>query len=421
MISTTSSDQTSADAANVPMRREGFALPVAMLVIALITVGLVASFSATGSEISNLGSQRAQARAYSAAQFGLEQFLSRRSEAGFCTNCLAVNGTGSGTARTLSGVLPTARETLAVSIPRSATDPTVVGAAVIRATPVMIDSAGGKGTYLITSTGYDSTSVIYSGTSRRKLVASRTVGVFASYSRSNMNVLAGWTSLSGIDINGNAATISGVDGCGSGHDVAGLSVPLKTNGTADMTKNNNWDPTGNPPYDTSKTFAQETSAMKIDWKSIQNGTAMPADIDIGVGFGGTFPDLATFDADTTWFPIIHVHNGTSNFSLPNAGRGTLIVDGALTISGSNQWNGIILVGGQITSNGNNVSSGATISGLDLMLGINVQNSVVDTTSNSTANGQKTYQYNSCDVAKATSGMSRYFIVPNSWMDNVAGY
>jgi hypothetical protein len=400
-------------------KRDGFALPTAILVISLVTIGLVASFSATGSEIANVSAQRAQARAYSYAQYGLEQFMARRAETSptqFCPHCLLVNGSGSGTARTLAGVLPAVQETLVVKIPRSMTDTTTVGTAVVKSTPVTLNTVAGTGTYLITSTGYDSLSAVYSVAKKR--VGTRTVGVFATYSRSTMNVLAGWTSLSGIDINGNSPTISGIDACGSGNNVAGLSVPLKA-GTdkADMTKNNNWDPLGSPAYDTAKTFAAESAATKIDWSGIQAGTAIPADIEIG---SGTFPSEAQFDAAPDWYPVIHIRNGSSNYALPNAGQGTLIVDGDLTISGSNQWNGIILVGGKITSNGNNVSSGATISGLDYLIGGSPDASIASS-DNATANGQKTYVYNSCDVSKATNAQSRYYIMPNSWMDNLAGY
>ena len=308
------------------------------------------------------------------------------------------------------------QETLYVKIPRNATDTTTVGTAVIKATPVSLNVAAGTGTYLITSTGYDSASAVYSVDKKR--VGTRTVGVFATYNRTTMNVLAGWTSLSGIDIQGNAATISGIDGCNSGTNVAGLSVPLKEGTTtADMTKNQNWDPIGNPPYDTSKTFSQESAAVKIDWSTIQAGTGMPADIVIGAG---AFPTDAEFAAAPDWYPVIHIKNEGGDYALPNAGRGTLIVDGDLTISGSNQWNGIILVGGKITSNGNNVSSGATLSGLDYLTGGAPDKSVAKQ-DNATANGEKTYVYNSCDVAKATNGQARYYIMPNSWMDNLAGY
>ena len=101
----------------------------------------------------------------------------------------------------------------------------------------------------------------------------------------------------------------------------------------------------------------------------------------------------------------------------------LIVDNDLTINGSNQWNGVILVGGQLISNGNNVSEGATLSGLNRLLGQTVLRSTASysDTSNATANGQKSYVYNSCSVSKATSGLARYTMMPNTWMDNLPGY
>jgi hypothetical protein len=399
-----------------PSRRDGFALPMAILVIALVTVGLVASFSATGSEIGNIASQRGQARAYSMAQRGIESFIAHRNDAVtvsgvttfYCPNCAAVNGVGAGS-------FPIRQETLYKAFPG--------GWVIVKATPVMMDAANGKGTYLIASTGYDSASAIYSGSKTR--YATRTVGLFATFTRTTINVLAGWTSLSGINVQGNSATISGIDGCGSGRNVAGLSVPLNPNGTADLQHNQNWDPTGSPPYDTLKSFAQESAAVKIDWAAVKAGSALPADIVIA---GGQFPSAADFAADTQWFPVIHIMNTNNTvanpFPLPNAGRGTLIVDGDLTINGSRQWNGIILVGGAIISDGNNVSSGATISGLNYLTGARPAASITgngSSTDNATANGQKSYVYNSCDVAKATSGASRYYILANTWMDNLAGY
>ena len=66
------------------------------------------------------------------------------------------------------------------------------------------------------------------------------------------------------------------------------------------------------------------------------------------------------------------------------------------------------------------NSGATLSGLDYLIGGSPDNSIA-TSDNATANGQKTYVYNSCDVSKATNAQSRYYIMPNSWMDNLAGY
>ena len=93
--------------------------------------------------------------------------------------------------------------------------------------------------------------------------------------------------------------------------------------------------------------------MTIDWNSIINGNALPADFTIPQD---QFPSAAWFSADTSRWPVIRVH--TNNYSLPNAGRGIIIADSNFTISGSDMWNGIILVGGQLVSNGNNTTSGA---------------------------------------------------------------
>src|SRR5204863_7626401 len=60
--------------------REGFALPLAIMVLALLTMGLVAGFAMSTGEQSATASQRTQARAYSYAQMGLEAFLANRKE-----------------------------------------------------------------------------------------------------------------------------------------------------------------------------------------------------------------------------------------------------------------------------------------------------------------------------------------------------
>jgi choice-of-anchor A domain-containing protein len=156
--------------------------------------------------------------------------------------------------------------------------------------------------------------------------------------------------------------------------------------------------------------------VKIDWASVKAGTAIPADIVIGAG---TFPSIGTFAADTNYWPVIHVTNGgAGSYSLPNQGRGMLIVDGDLTISGSNQWYGVILVGGVLTSNGNNVSQGATMSGMNALTGTTPSPSSAD---DAIANGTKSYVYDSCSVSKATSALARYTMMPNTWMDNLPGY
>lgn len=401
-------------ATDIPRRRSGFALPLAIVVLVLLTMGLAAGFSMTSSEMSTLASQRAEARAYSYAQMGLEAFLTRRKEKSgatmFCPHCWTVNAThppGSSSVAATLDTLPIVRETTTVAFNN--------GSAVVRVTPVLLDVANGKGKYFVTSTGFDNTSDLGGGGGRTAR-ASRTVGVFVTWSKSTINVVSAWTSLSGIQKNG-TGIISGTDrgNCGSG-DVAGLSVPYDpATHHADLSvAGNSFAPTGSPPYDTLSTFSAESTKVRLDWASIKNGSAISPDIVIP---GGTFPSSATFAADTNYWPVIHITS--SSYALPNQGRGMLIIDGDLTINGSNQWYGVIMVGGVLTSNGNNVSEGTTLSGLNYLIGAHPGPST--SSDNALANGTKSYVYNSCSVAKAASAMMRYTMMPNTWMDNLAGY
>jgi hypothetical protein len=241
------------------------------------------------------------------------------------------------------------------------------------------------------------------------------VGVFVSWNKSTMNVMGALVSFSGI-VKSGTGDISGIDGCAADTNVAGIKVPA--NESVDV-QGSSFAPTGNPPYDTLGTFAQDSAASKLDWAGISGGTAMPADIIVTVS-SSYFPSWGTFASDTNYWPIIHVQNRsatwTGNWTLPNQGRGTLIVDGDLTISGSNQWDGIVLVGGKLTSNGNNVTSGTVMAGLNRLIGVPA--GAVD---DANLNGTKSYSYNSCSVKKASSALARYTIMPNTWMDNVAGY
>jgi len=402
--------------ARVRRSRDGFALPLAIMVLALLTMGLVAGFAASASEMSTNAGQRSQAKAYSIAQMGLEQFLTQRkrvvNSAGqvdtFCKHCWLMNkSAANGSVTSKLDTLPTFKETTYVAF--------TGGAAIIRSVPVKLDILKGKGTYFVTSTGVDSTSRQFSGQGKSAF-ASRTVGVFVSWNKSTMNVMGALVSFSGIVKNG-TGDISGNDACGADTNVAGINVPA--NESVDV-KGSSFAPTGNPPYDTLKTFTQDSSNTKMDWAGITSGTAMPADINITSSSGSGFPSTGTFASDTNYWPIIHVYNRsaswTGNWTLPNQGRGILIVDGDLTISGSNQWDGIVLVGGQLTSNGNNVTSGTVMAGLNRLIGIPA--AAVD---DANLNGTKSYSYNSCSIKKATSSMARYTVMPNTWMDNVAGY
>src|SRR5215207_8563748 len=71
--------------------RRGFALPLAILALALMTATIIAAYSSTSAESVANNSMRAQERALQLAQTGLQQFYVRRAETSplFCSNCSA--------------------------------------------------------------------------------------------------------------------------------------------------------------------------------------------------------------------------------------------------------------------------------------------------------------------------------------------
>ena len=413
--------------------REGFALPMAIMVLALLSIGLVAGFAMSTSEQAATSSQRAQARAYSFAQSGLEAFLTQRKEfksgctpatpytkaqaaaCAFCPQCWLANAAPMTVSVNANlDTLPTVAESVTVAFKVGAD---TVGQAFIRAIPVWVNVATGRGTYFVTATGTDRKSGIATGSNTMRN-ASRSVGVYVTWSKATMNVMGALVSFSGIIKEGTGA-ISGVDQCGKDTNVVGINVPAEEavvlNGAAQT-----FVPSGNPPYDTLKTFSQDSAATKLDWAGITAGTTMPADINITVSTSTAFPETGKFASDTNYWPIIHVFNRSATwngmYTLPNQGRGILIVDGDLNINGSNQWDGVVLVGGQLTSNGNNVTSGTVMAGLNRLIGI-----TAEAVEDADLNGTKSYMYNSCSVKKATASQARYNMVPNTWMDNVAQY
>lgn len=378
--------------------RRGFALPMVILVIAFLTVTIAAAYAATSSELLTNSAQRGEGRAYMMAQAGLENFTARRNEPNFCASC---------------GAPPDVlRESTTVTLPG--------GYAQVVAQRVRTATASRAAIYLLRSRGVDTSSKGLSGSSRG-VYGERTVAQLVYWNVNQVNVLAGWTSGSGLDKTGSSGTISGVDNCTNPQKptVAGIAVP-----TGDYS-GKNFTPTGNPPIQFLGDKAATAAAMKIDWDGIVNGTRVQADYTFASGAAATsgWPSFSNPD----FYPVIRV-NG--DFTLPDVGgRGTLIVMGNLTISGNNLWKGILLVGGTMTSNGNNTMLGATMSGLNIALSdeelalAQTKSSSVLTNNpaNALAHGTKTFQYDSCEVAKAASGLASYSVYPNAWMDNFVTY
>jgi Tfp pilus assembly protein PilE len=366
--------------------RRGFALPMIIMVTVVLAVALTAAFAATSSETTTNVAHRGQSRAFMVAQMGLERFLESPDPLALCPTC--------DTTRTTPPV-----ESYAKSYDGDSVYLTV--------TRIRHQSAPNvPAVYFIQARGIDKRSKLSGRLAN--VGAERSVGTYAQWNANSMQVLSAWTSLTGLKKQGTAGLLSGVDQCGQMPTIAGTTV-----GKGDM--HYSGQPTwaeGNPAIDTTRTAAELAAAMKIDWNAIINANAMPAEITVPPQ---AFPPLAWFDADTSRWPIIRI--ASPNYSLPNRGRGVIIVEGDFTISGSDMWDGIILVGGKLTSNGNNTVAGATVSGLNVLLP-GAPPASTSEFDDATADGNKTYVYNSCVIARATRAMQRYRVLANTWADNL---
>jgi Tfp pilus assembly protein PilX len=345
----------------------GAALPMVLLLMVVVSVLVAAAFEAASNEARFGANQESDVTSFGLAETGLEYYLANRDSLGFTTSP------------------PAASESTRVMLSGGYAD--------VVSTQVRKDSVDQRYGYVVRSHGV-STIATLSGTAGTE----RTVAEYATYQPGTMNTLSGWTSLSGIKKQGNAGELTGDDGC-TGDTVAGVAVPTNpgyTGATGPVS--------GNPPIENLGTQAQAESAAGINWNGIINQGALTPDITIPPGtWPSSFP--------STYWPVIELAGSpSSNVTLPGAGQGTLIVEGNLTISGNNMWDGILLVGGTLTSNGNNTVEGAVVSGLNEELGL------TDSAS-SIGNGTKTYQYNSCNIAKAMTRFSQMVGYTNAWVDN----
>jgi hypothetical protein len=349
--------------------RDGFAIPAAILVIGVLSISLAAGFSLVIAERRGVDDQKAQVSAFVLAEQGLQMFFVRRDSLGYRS-------------------IPPAVKEGPVRIYMTG------GYADVQLDRVRPMQGSLAGLYVVRSKGVQTKGAI-GGTP----AGVRTVAQYAAWEPASIEVLAGWTALSGIKKNGNSGSFLGVDACQDSAAIAGVAIPQVPGFNQPATADS---------VDTLGMTPQQAAAMvKVRWKGITDGSALTPQYTIP-------PDAVPSFADTNFYPVIKFVGdaGTSGF---NNGRGVLIVTGNLdTGSGATfNWKGLVLVGGDITGNGNNYIQGAIISALNVKLGMNVPINVV--------NGTKQYQYNSCELAKALMSLGALIPLANTWVDNWVEY
>jgi Tfp pilus assembly protein PilX len=362
------------------IERRGFAIPTALLVISVLTIMVAGGFSIVSAERRSVADQKSQVSAFRIAEQGLEVYLIRR-------DSMITAGSVVCSPAPCQRV-PGDSDRVQITVPG--------GVAQVSLTRIRSPRNNQSGLYVARSMGTETTGA-YAGTPQ----GVRTVAQYVLWQPAPMQVLAGWTALNGIRVNGNSATIGGIDLCGQADTVAGVDVPINPGYSGKAGSGVK----GDPPVDTVENMAD---SVHIDWNSIVNQNSITPSIVIP---GGSFPSAQYFTAHPDYYPVIRVN--LPDYTLPNSGQGMIISTGNLTIDGSSTWKGVLLVGGDITSNGTNGIQGATVSGLNIKLGTYVPSS--------TANGTKSYNFNSCEVSKATTSNGALVTLRNTWVDNWVQY
>jgi hypothetical protein len=373
--------------------RRGAALMTALLAVAIITVAVAAGLSLVSAERRTVTDQQLQARALGIAQQGLDAYLRHPENPAFRPG------------RT-TNTPPHDNDTAWIPVNVATGDTAIVIPRLYRRP----SANTGDTMYVISSLGRQGLRTI-KGTP----APSRTVAEVVTWTGAYVPIKAGWMSLTGIQKNGSAGTLSGVDASGTpclpGGDVAGVTVPTTLpDGSAGYTSTGSGNAlSGNPPLDNQSIGATPTAAADsiaktgIDWSRWSQGLDLP-NVWRTSDHGGQFPDFS----NPNYYPIVYVNGDVPD--LPN-GRGLLVISGSLTMNGYTTWDGIVLVGGGVTANGNDNVEGAVLSGLNLMISPSPIGAA------SLGNGTKIIQYNSCEVKKALSGTHALVPRRGTWMDN----
>jgi hypothetical protein len=354
--------------------RRGATLPLTLVSIALLSLTVATAYSRVSAERRINGDQQAQVDASAVAQSGLEVYRTTLTAKPGATHDVTLNG------------LPGGSAVISLRRVRDAVGPD----------PAL---------YVVSSRGTSSSSVRYGATTP---AAQRTVAQYMTWQPGTMDVDAAFTSLSGLDKNGNSGALDGNDGCaGSGLPaIPGVAVPDGT--YSGHTNPINGNPDNTPDYLGSPGIAGAAKdEVHVDWAGIVAGTALTPDVILP---GGSWPTAAQMNS----WPIIFANGNLSLTGGTTDSKGILIVTGNLTMSGSFHHDGIVLVGGEFTSNGNNEVQGAIITALNVKLGIAVPQTAV-------GNGNKTFQYNSCNIANALNALGKLVPVRNGWTDDYPSY
>src|SRR5258706_6479921 len=174
--------------------RRGFAIPVALLIIAALTVMVAGGFSLVSAERRSVADQKSQITAFRIAEQGLELFLVKR-------DSLMAGHPG------FSHVPGLTPDTAVIAM--------TGGVATVTLTRLRPVKGSQSGLYVARSRGVETVGA-YAGSPQ----GVRTVAQYVLWEPAPMQVLAGWTALSRLQKNRGSGTLGGIDLC---HDSPAVS------------------------------------------------------------------------------------------------------------------------------------------------------------------------------------------------------
>ncbi len=340
---------------------KGFALPITIFLVALLTVMLAAAFTRASVDRRLADSSQATVHALELAQSGLQGFF--------------------GDTFT---VAPTSGDSIRYNL--------AGGYAWV--TPTLIRNPADSNlnrTYIVRSTGY-----LIEPTLGATPQAQRTVAQYAEWQEGELDTLiAGLLTLNGIRLDdpGSWAYITGTDACSTAPAVAGLRTPA---GSLTGTRGSVG---GTPPLDESGVASVIADSTKLNWPKLRSGNWNP--------------DYTSFQPADASYPTQYI-NG--DFTLTNSyGTGLLVVTGRFSTAGAwAQWNGIVLVGKDLHLDADfNYLFGTVVTGLDVQLGLSPVK---------TRNEKTSYIYHcSTYINNALAQFHGFVPITKAWVDNWATY
>lgn len=347
--------------------RTGFALPLTIFLVSIISVMLATTFTRTATEHLVAGSTASEVAVLAVAQSGLQAFLGD-------TNILT------------RPVLP---DSFRYNV--------AGGYAWVKPEPMQIpaDTLAGTFQYIVRSTGYHI--VPEQGSTPQ---ATRSVAQFAFWQPGFIRPTGALTSIPGFSWDAGGSAVTSINGnddptCAvldsTGFRAPAVSaIPPGVTGTIPATM-------------VGGTRLFVANATGVDWDAIVNQGAIVPDY------------LSIINGDNNFYTYYLAGDmGLANIN----GTGLLIIAGALIPSGTFQWDGLILVGGVFDIN--NASSftvnGMIVAGLNELLGLGPVSSLLN------ADGHDLdIQYNSCNVRQALRKFYGFVPIENAWVDNWATY